>query len=131
METTSIEFDYGNRFYGVMHAPRAEINIGNRENQLSPYDMMFGALSSCLYATFLGITYKKKISFDSARMIITGEKRETIPTTLKWVNIKIIIKNPEDEDKFTKSFELATKYCSVFETIKQVADMSYEVLFEK
>lgn len=131
MESKKIEFDYGNKFYGVMHASNVDTKMGSEKGQLAPYDMLYGALSSCLYATFLTIVNKKKLIFDSAKVIVTGEKRDTIPATLKWVNVSFIIKNADNEKQFIRSVELGTKYCSIYQTISKVATMSYDVAFEK
>lgn len=131
MSKNIIEFDYENRFYGTMHAPNIDINIGSEKGQVAPYDMMYGAISSCLYATFLSITKKMKTSFDSAKMSVSGEKRETVPTTLKKVDIIFTIKNAENKKKIEKAFEYATKYCSVYQTLSHVAEMNYKIVYDK
>ena len=96
---------------------------------LAPYDMLYGALASCLYSTFLDVAKKKHIDFDSVDMQVTGEKRTESPTTLKWVNVKMVIKNAQKEEGLLKSAELAAKYCSIYQTLAHVADMKLEVEF--
>ncbi len=130
MSKSTIKFDYENRFYGIMHAPNTEVIIGSHEGQVAPYDMLYGALSSCLYATFLSIINKMKLSFDSSKMSITSEKRETIPTTLKKVDIVFTIKNADNEKKVHKAFSYATQYCSIYQTLSHVAEMNYEIVFD-
>jgi len=127
MSIKAISFDYENHFHGIMHVNNTDVNVGNNEGDLAPYDMMYGALSACLYATFLNISQKMKLTFDRANLIVSGEKRETSPTTLKWVNVKFTIHNPSNKIKFTKSVEISTKHCSVYQTFKQVAKMSFEI----
>jgi len=61
---------------------------------------------------------------------VTGEKRTETPTTLTWVDTKIIIKGAEKEKGLEKSYEMATKYCSIYQTIAQVAKMTWSVEFE-
>ncbi|NLM33707.1 MAG: OsmC family protein [Acholeplasmataceae bacterium] len=95
-----------------------------------PYDMLLGALGSCFYATFMSIVEKKKLTFDEVDLDISGRKRIEVPTTLEDVNIKMVIKNPSNEQQLLKSAELGAKYCSIYETISKVAKMNLEVIFE-
>lgn len=95
-----------------------------------PYDMLLGALGSCFYATFMSIVEKKKLTFDEVDLDISGRKRAEVPTTLEDVNIKMVIKNPSNEQQLLKSAELGAKYCSIYETISKVAKMNLEVIFE-
>ena len=92
--------------------------------------MLYGALASCLYATFMGILIKKKIEITECRIEVDGEKREEIPTTLKWVHLAVTIKGTDKEEQVRKSFDLACKYCSIYTTISQVAEMSWDIKFE-
>jgi putative redox protein len=121
---------FENTFKGVLDVPKGKVPIGVEEGTVAPYDLLFGALASCLYATFLDVAEKKKIGFESARIEVTGEKRTEVPTVLTWVDTKIIIKGAEKEAGLEKSYELATKYCSIYQTIAQVAKMSWSVEFE-
>lgn len=121
---------FENTFKGVLDVPKGKVPIGVEEGTVEPYDLLFGALASCLYATFLDVAEKKKIGFESARIEVTGEKRTEVPTVLTWVDTKMIIKGAEKEAGLKKSYELATKYCSIYQTIAQVAEMSWSVEFE-
>ncbi len=127
------DIQFKNTFEGVLKASRGDINIGMKEGEASPYELLCGALASCLYATFLEIVGKKKLAFDSCRINITGEKRTIVPTTLEWVKVEFNIQVAKDQETnekaFIKSAELATKYCSIFQTISQVAKMEHSVRF--
>ncbi|MBF4692881.1 OsmC family protein [Fusibacter ferrireducens] len=129
MDTKEIRLKFSNEFEGKLIAPHGTALVGGEEGMLAPYDMLLGALGSCLYATFLGIAKKKRIGFERIEMHVEGEKREEIPTTLKWVNVKFTIINAEKELGLTQAAKLATEYCSIYQTISQVAEMSYEVIF--
>lgn len=59
------------------------------------------------------------------------KKRTEVPTTLETGLIKLIVKNPSNEEQFEKSAKLASKYCSIYETVSKVADLSLEVEFVK
>ncbi len=131
MAVRHMDVKFENGFNGVAKAPKAELKIGVNTGEVLPYDMLFAALASCLYATFMDIVEKKKITYDSCTIEVTGEKRDEVPATLKWVNVGFNIEGLQEgkEKGITKSAELATKYCSIYQTIAQVAKMSFEVKF--
>lgn len=128
MKWVTMDFDY--EFKGVLKAKRGTVDIGIEEGTIEPYDMVFGALGSCLYSTFLDIAVKKKIVYDGVKMKVSGEKRTEIPTTLKTVNVEVTVVNPEKEKGLDQAMRLATEYCSVYQTLAHVADMSYSLNFE-
>ncbi|QUI24388.1 OsmC family protein [Vallitalea pronyensis] len=130
MAEKSIHVQFKDGFKGELIAPNDKVNIGVEKGTLAPYDMLFGGLASCMYATFLEIAEKKRIHFDSADIEVTGEKRTEIPTTLKWVNVKVTIKNAEKEKGLIKAMEIAANYCSIYQTISKVAEMSWDIEFE-
>ena len=129
MSRLKTEIELKNTFSGVMHVPGADVPVGGVQGELLPYDMLFGALATCVYSTFLDIVNKKKISFDRATMSIEGEKRSEVPTTLIWVDTQLVIYGAENEKALEKTFELATKYCSIYQTISSVAEMRWDVEF--
>ncbi|MCK8060965.1 MULTISPECIES: OsmC family protein [unclassified Fusibacter] len=116
-------------FVGELVTSRAVAPIGAGEGRLSPYDMLLGALSSCLYATFLGIAEKKRIAFESIDIEVTAEKRTEVPTTLKWCKVVFKIKNAQKQKGLVQAGELAAEYCSIYQTLAHVAEMSLEVEF--
>ncbi len=127
MDYKEVKLEFTNRFEGDLIAPKAVVKIGGEEGMVAPYDMLLGALGSCLYSTFLDIMRKKRIGFEKLDMVITGEKRTEVPTTLKWVKVEANVFAPEKEIGVEQSFKLATEYCSIYQTISHVADMSFEV----
>ncbi len=95
-----------------------------------PYDLLLMSLGSCLYSTFEDILIKKKLSYESLEIDITGEKRTTVPTTLKYCNVVFTAKTDEKNKKsFVKSMELACKYCSIYNTLSHVAEMNSRMEF--
>lgn len=126
--------EFKNSFEGVLKASRVDVNIGMEEGMASPYELLSGALASCLYSTFLDVLEKKKLEFESCIINISGEKRSTIPMTLEWVKVEFVIRGAQNleakEKSFIKSGELATKYCSIYQTIACVANMEHSIKFE-
>lgn len=122
-----LHFEKG--FKGSLALKSGEIGIGMADNEARPYDMLQGALASCLHATFLDILEKRRIEISYADYVVEGKKKETPPTTLEKVFIKVFIPAHEKDDQIRKSMDLATKYCSVYETISQVASIEIEINF--
>ena len=129
MGVQSVNLSFSNTFNGTLKGPKGSVKVGSNEGELAPYDMLYGALASCLYATFLGIAEKKRIAFESVDFVVSGEKREEVPTILKWIRVRMIIKGAEKEKGLIQSAELAAKYCSIYHTLGQIADMKLEVEF--
>lgn len=129
MEKKVVSLKFANTFNGTLYAPNGTALIGAESGTLAPYDMLFGALAGCLYSTFLDVAVKKRINFSHVDLVVSGEKRSQIPMTLEWVHIKAVIHDAEKELGLTQAFDLATQYCSIYETISKVAKMTYEVDF--
>ncbi len=123
----SLEFKAG--FDGQLNLRSGSIGIGMADDQARPYDLLQGALVSCLHSTFLDILTKKRIPLPAAKYDVEGTKRDTIPTTLEWVKVIVTLPSGHDEE-YTKAMELAKKYCSVFNTLSHVATMSLEIRME-
>jgi putative redox protein len=108
---------------------RGSMRIGPKPGEFYPYDLLLGALSACFHSTLHDILVKKKMSIPKVEIIVTGEKRKEVPTTLTWVNLDVTVIGEVDEKQFLKSIDLAAKYCSIHETISKVAKMTHEVHF--
>ncbi len=124
------EIQFENTFNGRLILDDGEVRISRDKAEASPYDLLFGALAGCLYATFLEILQKKRIDFKSCNIQVEGEKKDEIPAVLDYVHLKVLVKGSDKEEAIKKSFVLACKYCSIYETISRVAKMSYEIEVE-
>ncbi len=95
----------------------------------APYDYLLGALSGCLFKTFEDIAVKMRVSWEHVSFDVQGEKRDEVPTTLKQVSIIVHATGVDNQKKFTKAFEAATRYCSIYQTISLVSEMHWSVDF--
>lgn len=130
MSETTVNLRFSRQFEGVLEAEGATADIGKKtEGRLAPYDLMLGALGSCYYATFVGIADKMKLAYEGADIRVHGVKREEVPTTLRTVEMRVIIRGATDQKGFDRAAELAAKYCSVHETISRVADITLKLEF--
>lgn len=129
MNTDKVILKMDNKFKGTLESPTTNINVGNSENGIMPYHMLYGALGSCFYATFISVARKMRLEFGDCEIEITGNKRDAVPATLEDVYVKITISNPSDQEKLEKAAEMGAKYCSIYETVSNVATMHLEVVF--
>lgn len=130
MAVDNIKLSFDNQYVGEMISPTGKVLLGERENGMEPYHLLFGAIGSCFYATFLSIANKKRLTFERAEIEVSGKKRDGELQTLEYVHIQLVIYGGENEALLRKSAELGTKFCSIHETVSKVADMKLEVIFK-
>ncbi len=129
-QKVSAQLEFKKDFKGKLILSDGEIGIGMEPNEARPYDLLQGALVSCLHSTLLEILTKKRIEIESVSYRVSGEKRDEIPTTLKSVSIEAFFSPSDKEEQIRKSMDLACKYCSVYNTLAQVAEMTMTVSFK-
>jgi putative redox protein len=122
-QNVTAQLEFKKDFKGKLILADGEIGIGLLPNEARPYDLLQGALVSCLHSTLLEILVKKRIEIESVSYRVSGEKRDEIPTTLKSVTIEAEFVTNANAEQIRKSMELASKYCSVYNTLAQVAEM--------
>ncbi len=129
MNVDDIELRFAEGFNGQLIAPGGTIAIGGEKGGMQPYHLLFGALGSCFYATFLSVATKKRLTFKEARLTISGHKRDTIPPMLDHVEIHMVVSGASDEKGIRRSAELGAEYCSIHATISKVAEIVLDVSF--
>lgn len=130
MEHKHVDLSFDQAFEGRLTTEKGSFSLGIAEGTLAPYDMLLAALGSCLYATFLEIINKKRITFDKVEITVDGDKRDEIPTTLSSVKVVFTVYGASKETGFAQAMKLATEYCSIYQTVSKVAEMSYELTFK-
>jgi putative redox protein len=68
-----------------------------------------------------------KLDIIEAKVVISGEKKDDDIATLAHVLVEVQIKSPSDEKKLIRSAELGAKYCSIYNTISQIAEMELKI----
>lgn len=127
-----IKLSFDDGMDGLLESENAKTEVSYQGNGLAPYELFLGGFASCLHATFKGIAAKKKLTFETATYDVVGEKRETVPTTLKTLTTVVTITGVlESKQKAVlKSMEMAERYCSISALINEVAEMKFEVIFK-
>lgn len=108
---------------------RARVPLGSKEGAFYPYDLFLGSLSACFHATLMSIMHKRRLETPVVDIVVTGEKRDETPTTLKWGKLAITAYDVPEENRavFEQSCDLAAKYCSIHHTISLVAEMEHTI----
>jgi len=117
-------------YKGELFSPTGTAPLGDQDDGLYPYQLFFGAIGSCFYATFLSIALKMRLEFESAKIEITGSRDSEKSKIIEVVDMIFTIKNPSDKEKLQKAAELGTKYCSIHELVSRSAKVNLIVEFE-
>ena len=127
-----VNVKWNNKHEGSIKVENFETQLSYKGDGLAPYEMFLGGFASCLHATFVGIAKKKRLEFEDVSYHVYGEKRDEVPTLLKYVKTTITFKGVEEkkQNAIIKSMELAEKYCSISVTISKIADMEFIYNFE-
>lgn len=107
----------------------AMVALGGTAEAFAPYELLLGGLSYCLFSTFESIAEKMQLKYTGMDMHVTGVKRDEKVATLETCTIDVTAKGVVDQEKFSKAFEISTRYCSVFQTISKVAQMHWVIKF--
>ncbi|MGM0431743.1 MAG: OsmC family protein [Spirochaetota bacterium] len=105
------------------------ITIGRGQDAFVPYDLLLGALESCLFSTFNDVVQKMHLSYEQVDMEVFSEKRDADVATLETCSVQVSVTGGSDERKLRRAFDIATRYCSVYQTISKVASMNWDITF--
>ncbi len=70
-----------------------------------------------------------RVSWEHVSFEVHAEKREDVPTMLRELSITVEATGVDNQKKFSKAFETATRYCSIYQTISGVSEMHWSVDF--
>lgn len=129
MKADHVKLVFDNQFVGEMTSPKGTIKVGSQDQGMQPYHLLFGAIASCFYATFLSVANKMRLTFSDVEIEVSGIKRDQTPATLEQVTIAMIVYHGSDEEKLRKAADLGAKYCSIHETVSKVANIDLLVTF--
>lgn len=125
--TDKVILNFSDGYQGELIGPRGTLKIGSGENTFAPYNLLYGALGSCYYATFLAMADKMRLEVINATIEIHKEKNEEDTLPLGRVIVDVKITSPSDEKMLIRSAELGAKYCSIYNTISHVAKMELKI----
>ena len=120
----SIHFENG--FHGVYCVQDQILRIGHE--WIQPYDMTYGAVASCFYATFLGVLNEHGITVRSAEVTVDGRKRKEVPTTLEYLKLTLKPETDAAREDLEACMQETLGRCSMVATIKAVAQVEAELV---
>ncbi len=130
MKADTVKLKFDSNYVGELTSPTGSIKLGSQDNGMKPYHLLFGALASCFYATFLSVAGKMRLTFTDVEIEVSGNKRDETPATLDQVTIQMVVYNGSDQIKLKKAADLGAQYCSIHETVSKVANIDLIVTFE-
>lgn len=131
MALDNLKLRMDDNFVGDLESPTGKILMGDQDGGMQPYHLLFGALASCFYSTFLVISKKKRLTFDHAEVEVSGYKETGKEVNLlEHVTVKLVVTNPSNEKGLEKSAELGAKFCSIYTTLSKIAEMELLVEFQ-
>lgn len=127
MPTERISFN--DHFSGSTCSSENSIQIELGKFGAKPYELAMTALVSCFYSTFMDVALKKRLEWKKVDIDINWSKDlESSPQFLKQAHLNISLEGDlTKEEKYKKSFELAAKYCSLYQTFSKVAELSWDL----
>ena len=129
MDADRVTLQFDPEYKGTLTSSTGTVILGDQPNGIEPYHLLFGALATCFYATFISVAKKKRLTFSHAEMTVDGHKRDEVPPTLDYVKLTLVIHQLSNEEQLRKSAELGAKYCSIHEMIPNVATIDLIVEF--
>lgn len=134
MVTTIAEFKGGMKFDVELlgHTIRmdADEEFGGEDYGPAPKPFVLSALAGCTGMDVVAILGKMQMPYDSFRIEVDGETTDEHPKVYKTIRLRYIFTGADlDESKINKAVKLSQdKYCGVSAMLKQVAEVSYEVI---
>jgi putative redox protein len=128
-----INIEFKNGFNGVAsNESGSQLEVAMEKWR--PYELLFTALASCMYSTFLDVINKKKLDYETITISIDGEKIDDVPSFLKTAQIIFSVSGADKEDekvksKFEKSLRLSEKYCSIYNTLTKIAELDAQIVY--
>lgn len=128
----NVKMVFDNQTNGILNGSHGSVRVGGEDGALMAYEFVLGGLGACVNHTLQSVLDKKKIEIHGINYEIEGAKRDDVPATLETVVVDITISGVEDDkqEKVQKAVDLATKYCSMYATLSQVASMTTNVHFK-
>jgi len=108
-------------------------SIGGHNLGARPMELMLMALGSCSSMDIISILRKQKIEIDDYDVEIDASRRENeTPAIFENINMVFNFKGNLDEQKVKRAVELSVeKYCSVYNIIKETANINYSFSINK
>ena len=125
-----VDKDFHLQGFGVSNVPvnidGAE-SIGGHNLGARPMELILMALGSCSSMDIISILRKQKLEPEDFQIDIDAKRRENeTPAIFETIHMEFLFKGNLNEEKVKRAVELSVeKYCSVYNIIKETAEISY------
>lgn len=129
MAEAKITWVQGTQFVGTDSTNHSVVISSKDEGiGMKPNELMLAALGSCTAYDVVGILEKKRLKIEHLEVMVTAEQDEAPPWTFRKFHVHYVVKGENIPEKdVAKAIELSeTKYCSVSNTLKLAADITFD-----
>jgi len=132
MPSATIRFVDGMQFVATSGSGHAVVmdtteDVGGHDTGPRPMEMVLIALGGCTGMDVVSILRKMQVPFTRFEMAVDGERAAEYPKYFTKIKVIYRIWGDVPEEKLKKAIELSLgKYCSVSNSLKPRADISYE-----
>lgn len=98
---------------------------------IRPMLLVLMGLGGCMGGDIVSILKKKRVDLAGFEIVVEGERAEEHPKRWTKLVMRITAKGEVPREALDRAFELSRdKYCSVFATVKNPPEVSFEVGLE-
>ncbi len=103
---------------------------GDHETGPGPMELVLVALGSCSAVTVVEFLNKMRQPFTSLHVEISGERAENPPRVYTRIHARYLVGGDVGHSRVERAIALTeTKYCSVWTTLEQTAEMTHSIEF--
>ncbi|MFN2614702.1 MAG: OsmC family protein [Actinomycetota bacterium] len=133
MSTQRLEWHDGFRFTGTDSWGRP-LTIDadmDAEHGSKPADLLPIALAACAAYDVVNILHKQRQDLRGLDATIESEQEPDAPWAFRKISVHYVARGDVDAVKARKALELSeSKYCSVSATLRNVVDLSFDIVVE-
>ena len=105
--------------------------FGGEDGAQRPKELVLDGLAGCSAMDVVSILKKMRIEPEDFRVDVDAEMSEEHPKVFTKIHMKYIFKTGAPVDKLEKAVNLSQeKYCGVSAMLKQVCELTYEVIVQ-
>lgn len=125
-----LEWEEGFRF-AVRSGDRTAVIDGKRVATPAPTDMLLAAVGACAGIDMVDILEKGREEVGGLTVTVSGTRRPDPPRYFESLHARFVVRGDVSEAKAKRAADLSfEKYCSVFHTLRQDLETTWEVVFE-
>ncbi len=132
MASATVRLVDGMQFVGISESGHAVVldaveDVGGHDTGARPTELLLIALGGCTGMDVVSILRKMQVTFTRFEMDVQGERAAEYPKYFTKIRVIYKIWGDVPEEKLKKAIDLSLeKYCTVSNSLKPKAEVSYE-----